>query len=89
MIEDQSWFSNTITKTFLMWLLTVTCTGAEVVTAPAASVARTASVCAPLPTEKLSQVVAKGAPATVARGAPSSWNTVLEVPAGTDALRAT
>src|SRR5689334_25333762 len=72
-----------------MWLSTVTCTGAEAVTAPEASMARTASVCAPLPAEKLSQVAMKGAPATVARGAPSSWNSVLAVPAGTDALSAT
>src|SRR5437868_14728918 len=89
LMVDQSWFSSTITKTCLMWLLTVTATGPEAVAAPEASRARTASVCAPFETEKLSQVAAKGAAAALATTAPSSWYCTVAVPAGAEAARPT
>src|SRR5438067_11227792 len=89
LMVDQSWFSSTITKTCLMWLLTVTATGPEAVAAPEASRARTASVWAPFETEKLSQVAAKGAAAALATTAPSSWYSTVAVPAGAEADRPT
>src|SRR4051812_5439840 len=89
LIADQSWFSKTIRNTVLMWLSTVTCTGADAVALPCASTARTASVCAPFGTENESQVVTNGEAPTVASVAPSSWNTALAVPAGTVAVSAT
>src|SRR5438067_13888082 len=82
LMVDQSWFSSTITKTCLMWLLTVTATGPEAVAAPEASRARTASVWAPFETEKLSQVAAKGAAGALATTAPSRWYSRVAVPSG-------
>ena len=51
LIDDQSWFSITMTKTWLMWLLTVTETGSDAVTVPLAAMALAARVCAPLAAE--------------------------------------
>src|SRR4051812_6784811 len=87
---DQSVFSKTITKTLRMWLLTVTCTGAEAaMAAPAPSSARAATACAPFATEKLSQVTSNGAAGALATAAPSTWNSTFRVPAGTVAERST
>src|SRR5205807_10599277 len=72
-----------------MRLFTVTGMGSPAVAAPGPSVARIASEWGPFATEKLSQVVAKGAADTVATVAPSTWKSTLLVPAGTEADRET
>src|SRR5260370_12723673 len=89
LIDVQSLFSMTMTKTFLMWLDSVTDSGLEERAVPAPLVARIESVWTPLDDEKLSQAVAKGAAVTVARVAPSSRKSTRTVPSATDALSAT
>src|SRR3982750_4308256 len=83
-MADQSWFSSTITKTVLMWLLTVMRTADEEVAAPAASIALTATAWSPFGTEKLSQLSMNGAAAALATTAPSARKATRAVPAGAE-----
>src|SRR6185295_5264002 len=89
LIEDQSWFSSRMTKTVLMWLLTLTCTGSDAEAVPDPSSARSVKTCDPFATEKLSQVAANGAAVTVATVVPSRTKSTCAVPEATVALSAT
>src|SRR5262249_7776994 len=68
-------------KSFItIMLLTVTITGAEVPTLPAASNARVVRVWAPLATPVVSQLVLKGGAGFIAIRTPSTWNSTRVTP---------
>src|SRR6478672_10226981 len=78
-----------MTKTVLMWLLTLTCTGSDAEAVPDPSSARSVKTCDPFATKKLSQVAANGAAVTVATVVPSRTKSTCAVPEATVAVRAT